>query len=356
MSDEHPAGGAVLLSVIIPAHRCAATLERALSALRESAPPGGPWEIIVVDDSSGDDTPAVAARLADAVVPLGHGPHGPAFARNRGAEYARGELLVFVDADVCVHRSALAGFVMAFRADPDVVAVFGAYDAAPAYTGLVSQYRNLLHHYVHLTNPGDASTFWAGCGAVRRQAFIAAGMFDERRYPRPQIEDIELGGRLCSAGGRIRLVPSIQGTHLKQWTLRRMLATDFRDRAVPWMELLLERGGAFRGASLNVRGTERVLAVLAGAAVLALGAAAAWRSWILALLALAAGAAVVVGNAPLLRWFARERGVAFAIRVVPLRLIFHVLSGAGAGWAILRHTRRRIAGVHAARTRLFPAR
>lgn len=342
--ERSQARGGVLLSVVVPARRCGAMLERSLAALRASESPGGEWELIVVDDASGDDTPAVAGRFADLVLRVEHGPRGPrgpAFARNRGARCARGEYIVFVDADVCVHPAALAGFASAFRTGPDVVAVFGAYDAAPAHCGVVSQYRNLLHHYVHVTNAGDAETFWAGCGAVRHSAFLAAGMFDEQRFPRPQIEDIELGVRLRAAGGRILLVPAIQGTHLKRWTLGRMIATDFHDRAVPWTQLLIESGSVIRGGSLNVSLAERVFTALAAVVVLAAGAALASESWIPLVAALAALASVVAGNATLIRWFARQRGVAFALRVIPLRLIFYAVSGAGAAWAIVGHVRRR---------------
>ena len=58
---------------------------------------------------------------------------------------------------------------------------------------MVSQYRNLLHHFVHQHGHAEASTFWAGCGAIRRAAFDAVGGFDAARFPRPSIEDIELG-------------------------------------------------------------------------------------------------------------------------------------------------------------------
>ncbi|HEV2643319.1 MAG TPA: glycosyltransferase family A protein, partial [Candidatus Elarobacter sp.] len=212
------AGRAPEFSVVVPARNCPDVLARSLGALRASDVASSAWELIVVDDGSTDATPEVAARFADRVVRLGPGPRGPAFARNRGVEQARGEYLVFVDSDVCVHSDALGKLVAALRHDSDVVAVFGAYDTSPPERGLVSQYRNLLHHYVHWINAGPATTFWAGCGAVRRDAFVAVGMFDERRFPRPQIEDIEVGYRLTARGHTIQLSPDIQGTHLKRWT------------------------------------------------------------------------------------------------------------------------------------------
>jgi hypothetical protein len=328
------------LSVIVPALHCASTLARCLRALRGSAPAPGSWEVIVVDDGSTDDTAVVAERMADRVVRIADGPRGPAAARNRGAAVATGEVLVFVDADVCVAPDALWRFEERFAGDPALTAAFGAYDLAPEAPAFVSQYRNLLHHYVHATGAGLAVTFWAGCGAVRAADFRAAGGFDERRFRRPQIEDVELGYRLAAAGARIRLDPDIQGKHLKRWTWRGGVVTDVRDRGVPWMLLLLERGEVASAGPLNLQRREKVLTAVAAAALpLGVGGAALGS---VALLGAGAGAlaVVLVGNAPVLRWFARTRGTGFAICVAPLRIQYYWLNAWSAAWAAAVHLRR----------------
>lgn len=327
------------LSVIVPAYNCAPTLARVITSLAASDLPRGEWELIVADDGSTDtETPRVAL-MADRVVRVADGPGGPGRARNDGAEAARGEVLVFVDADVCVSRTALRQFAELFRATPALGAAFGAYDLAPEAPGLVSQYRNLLHHYVHSTSPGPAVTFWAGCGAVRRTAFEATGGFDAVRYRRPQIEDIELGYRLSALGWPILLVPEIMGTHLKRWTFRGGVVTDFRDRGVPWMELILERKEVAAAGPLNLAIREKVFTVIAPLGVVALLGGLVFRSWPLALPGVAAVFAIIVGNAALLAWFARERGWGFAARVVPLRLAYYTLNAVSAGWAVLGHLR-----------------
>lgn len=327
-----------LLSVVVPARNCAGHLERCLSALAASDLPRHEWELVVVDDASIDGTAAVAARHgADSVLHLGPGPRGPASARNRGAAVARGELVTFVDADVCVQPATLRRLAEALRNDAGLSAVFGSYDTAPAHPSLLSQYRNLLHHHVHQRGAAEAATFWAGCGAVRRSAFVAAGGFDEWRYARPQIEDIELGYRLRESGGRILLRADIQAQHLKHWTLGAMLATDFRDRAVPWMRLLLERGQALRAGPLNLGARERACTALAGVAVLLLAAAALWRRPLWLVLAAVAIAGIAAGDAPLHIWLRRERGWRMVALAVPLRLAQHSLSAAAVGWALLIH-------------------
>ena len=152
-------------------------------------------------------------------------------------------MLVFVDSDVEVHADALARIRAAFADDPGLTAVFGSYDDAPP-GGTVAAFRNLLHHHVHQRGAGPASTFWSGLGAIRRDAFLAAGGFDGERFPHPSIEDVDLGARLVADGARIVLDPAIQGTHLKAWTLRSMVRTDFARRGVPWVALLLRSGGS----------------------------------------------------------------------------------------------------------------
>jgi hypothetical protein len=328
MSDRVP-----LLSVVVPVHNGASTLPQVLSALAATDLPREEWELVVVDDASNDESAALAARFAQAVVRIPTRPHGPAYARNRGVEVAKGSLIVFIDADVVVRSDTLRRFRDVLVDDPTLGAVFGSYDCSPPAPSLVSQYRNLLHHYTHQLGAGERDTFWAGAGAVRRSAFEEAGMYDEWHYPRPQIEDIELGGRLARLGHRIVLRPDIQATHLKRWTLVGGIRTDLRDRGIPWARLLLHRGEFTRSGGLNLRWTEKAATVLVWLALLLLFAAAWWRSWPLAGGAAACAAGVVAANLPLLRFFTRVRSLSFAVRVIPLQLLYHGLNGISFGVA-----------------------
>ena len=326
-----------ILSVIVPAYKCEAYLQQCLQGLLSSDLPRTSWELVVVDDGSTDNTAAVARAVADRVLRVADGPRGPAHARNLGARHAAGTVLVFVDADVVVAPTTLRGFAALFAADPALGAAFGAYDDAPAATDFISQYRNLLHRYVHTLHPGEADTFWAGCGAVKRDIFLAVGGFDALRYPRPQIEDIELGYRLREYGARIVLDPMLTGKHLKRWTFGNMVRTDLHERAIPWMHLILRRGEAMQRGPLNLRVREKLYTVFTATAIAATIGALLFANNALAYTAAFCVVVVLLGNASLLSWFGSRRGFFFAAGVAPLRLLYYAEAGLGAAWAIVTH-------------------
>lgn len=324
------------MSVIVPVYQGSRVLPRSLAALRASDMPEGSWELLVVDDASTDATALIAAEYADTVVRLPGQPRGPAYARNRGVELARGEIIVFIDADVCVHPDTLRRFSAIFAHEPDVSAAFGAYDTSPEAPQLVSQYRNLLHHYVHWQSAGEAETFWGGCGAIRRQVFLEAGRYDEWSYPRPQIEDVELGHRVRRLGYRIVLRPEIQCKHLKRWTLRGVVTGDFRDRGVPWTRMLIQNGLATKTRTLNLRTVEKLNTVLVWLALGLVGVALLWRSWPAAAVAAGCLSIVIWLNRALYGFFVRTRGLWFAVAVIPLHTLYYVNNGFAVlyGWTL----------------------
>ena len=322
------------VSVVVPARQAEGVLPACLEALERSRL--RPAEVIVVDDGFSTDGTARVARERGARVLATPRRLGPGGARNAGVAAAAGEIVVFVDSDVCVHADAIGLLVEELSRDPAAVAAFGSYDTSPPGGNFTSQYKNLMHHYVHQRGREDAFTFWAGLGAVRREAFLAAGGFDAERYTRPSIEDIELGGRLRAAGGGIRLVKSAQGTHLKNWTLSGLLKTDILDRGVPWTELILASGRVPDDLNLGPRHRIGVAAACLAVASLPLAAARRRFPWEAAALA---GIAVAAGS-DALSFLARQRGVVFAVRAIPLHLAYYVSSGVALAIGTARHLAR----------------
>ena len=317
------------LSLVIPVHNGGEPFARCLNAVAALEP--GPDEVIVVADGCTDDSAGVALERGCSIVTLAR-RMGPAAARNEGARAAGGGILFFVDSDVALPRDAVRQVLAAFAGEPQVAALFGSYDDEPAAEGFLSQYKNLMHHYVHQTSSEDAWTFWGACGAIRRDVFFSVGGFDES-FTKPSIEDIELGYRLRAVGSRIRLVKSLQVKHLKRWTLVSLVATDFLRRALPWSRLILERGLPANDLNLKVGARVSVVLVYALVACLVL---AAWRPWLLAIAA--AWALLLLGaNGGVYGFFLRKRGMVFTAGAICWHWFYYLYGGAAFAAAAVLH-------------------
>ena len=311
--------GSRTLSVVVPVHQGREHLDRVLSALADSRIPLNAWELIVVDDASSDGSAEIAAGYADLVVRLTGHARGPAYARNRGVEIARGNLIAFVDADVLVHPDALARMCQAMGDDPSIGAVVGVYDASPTAGGLLSDYRNLLRHVEHRRDAGDTDAFSAGLALVRREAFTHAGMFDEWRFQRPQAEALELGDRLRSLGYRMVRREDAQATHLKRWTFTHWIRVDLIDRGMSvarMNQFPVLRARADRLYLSTPLDTLFAIAAAAGAGFAAwIGSPELFLVGVLCLLAL------LVRNAHFFAALVRSRGIGFAMAAVPLHAV-----------------------------------
>ena len=307
------------VSIVIPVHVGALGFDKCLASVRALSPPAD--EVLVVVDGPAAE-PMRLAEESGATVLSTPTSEGPARARNLAARTARGDVLFFIDADVAASPDAVGRIQRLFAADSGLDAVIGSYDDAPGQTNFLSQYRNLLNHYVHQVGNERASTFWGACGAIRREVFLRHGGLDET-YAKPSIEDIELGYRLRRAGHRIMLCKELQCTHLKRWTFGTMVRTDFFDRAVPWARLIAAKGGMVN--DLNLRWECRLSVVTVFALVAGLGGGLAWP-W---LWAVAAGCgAVLIGlNCRFYRFLVGKRGVLFALAAVPFHWLHYLASG-----------------------------
>jgi glycosyltransferase involved in cell wall biosynthesis len=273
---------AVSISVIVPVFNSAQYLRLCLEHLRRSA--FVDYECIVVDDGSTDASADVAAEFGAKVLHTGQ-RRGPAFARNLGATSAQGEILFFIDADVCVAPGTLTRVMGNFKHDSQLAAVMGSYDDSPASQDFLSLYKNLMHCYVHHNSRREACTFWSGCGAIRRSVFLEHSGFDES-YDRPAIEDIELGYRLTRANEKLMLDPSINVKHLKRWSFFSLVRTDIRDRGIPWTELILR--DRHLPNDLNLQLSQRVSTALVFLLIV-MALASAWfagRSFVVTVLTL----------------------------------------------------------------------
>ncbi len=318
MHDSNPPDWSGL-SVVVPCFNAGEDLERCLDALRRHNGPG--LEIVVVDDASTRGDPGAVAERHGATFVTRDINAGPAVARNAGVEAAAGDVILFIDSDVVVHEDTVRRALRTLRDDPALGACFGSYDTDPADPAFLSQFRNLYHRWVHQCGSPEASTFWTGCGAVRREAFVAVGGFSPV-LSRMGMEDIDLGYRLRDAGYRIALVKDMECKHLKAWTLGGMVRTDIFHRGVPWMLLLLAREDG--APDLNIDHASRVATVAGGLLPVSALLGLFWPP----LLGIAGLAALLITG---LRWgfvryAAKLRGPVFAAGTVPALWLFFLCS------------------------------
>jgi len=132
-------------------------------------------------------------------------PLSPAQARNRGAGQARGEVLVFTDADCLPRPDWLAALAERFG-DPAVTVVGGGVAFDRQNYWMFADNLSMFYDYLAEHPPGERRQLPSLNLAIRRELFEAVGGFDER-YPRPSGEDADLTIRLRKLGHCLRFEP-----------------------------------------------------------------------------------------------------------------------------------------------------
>lgn len=325
--------GILPLSVIVSSRDSGTTLDEVLAGIRASELRRDAYEIIVVDDASSDRSVAVAARHADTVVRLSGPFSGPAYARNRGVEVARGEIVVFVEGDVVVRPDTLSRMLATLAERSDVVAVSASRDEASGAPNFVSQYWNLLLRFGEQRHAGRCAQFASGCGAVRRKVFLSVGMYDEWRFGTGCLESVELGERLLGAGHGVLLISDLKVTHLKRWDFTSVCQEVWRRGKLLARSLGYVRMSAAVPSEVMFTLIRALMPALAIFATLTLGAAFLPQPNLFAKSGLTL-AALLMTNFPVHRFYASERGLGFAVAAAPLHLIVQVLAAVAlcSGW------------------------
>jgi GT2 family glycosyltransferase len=217
MNEAH-----VAVSVVIPTYNRAASLDRLLTALEAQEPVPGGHEVIVVDDGSTDDTPAVVARHAT-VRCLRQQNAGPAAARNRGWRDGSAPLVAFTDDDTVPERAWLVDLTAAFEAQPSLDAVGGRIDSLDG--GFLADFVQLEGQVHHKVQPdGDVLFLVTANSAWRREALTELGGFDES-FSFASGEDTDLSLRAVRRGFKLAVVDAAGVRHEHRATLSRILAT-----------------------------------------------------------------------------------------------------------------------------------
>jgi hypothetical protein len=237
-----------------------------------------------------------------------------------GARAARGDIFFLVDADCVVQPDTLAQGVDAFEHGAQVI--FGSYTAETSAPGFLAQFKNYQHHYTHQQGQDVQTSFWSGCGALTREAFEDVAGFD---VTLKACEDIEFGWVLTQAGHPVRLIKDMQVEHLKVYSLRGLIRSDLKARAIPWTRLI--RAGRSELGKLNTARDGVRATAWTGAFWLSLIAAPFLPS-ILPVAAVALGG-VAWHSRGLLRFIAERRGAGFLLKSLAALVMHFTICGVG---------------------------
>lgn len=216
------AGSRLTVSVIVPAFNTAQTLPRCIDALLNQTVRREAYEIIIVDDGSTDDTAEAADRRDVNLVRRNHA--GPAAARNAGISRARGDLLLFTDADCEPTPNWIEAMVQPF-ADPKVMGCKGVYRTRQR--GLLPRFVQVEYEEKYRSMEGVDSIDFIDTysAAYRKSVFLAEGLFSEDILA---AEDVEFSFRLAQRGHRLVFNPQAIVYHSHAQSLRHYLQRKFR--------------------------------------------------------------------------------------------------------------------------------
>lgn len=219
------------VSVVVPTFERRASLARLLNAL--ACQTGDvDFEVLVVDDGSGDDTRAGVrtVRVPYPLRVLEQANRGPAAARNRGVNDASGEIIVFFDDDVVPAPDAVSVHAAAHRGSLDRVVVGPMLPPVswqrPSWIRWEEQ--KLLGQYDAMNSgryPCTYRQFFTGNASLRRDRFMAAGGFDPSFG---RAEDVELGYRLSRDGMHFTFEPAARVWHYPSRSFTAWKRTPFR--------------------------------------------------------------------------------------------------------------------------------
>ncbi len=281
-SFEDRFGPGIWVSVVIATYNRQDLLRRLLAQLDEQTIDAKRYEVIAVDDGSKDDT---RAQLADVKTRYAHHIErqenaGPAVARQRGVEKAKGKIVVFLDDDMQVRPTFLERHLEA-HLHPEMV-VLGRLrpDAKIAEMPLFERFYARV-----LARQGDAfaageekvrgHNLYTGNVSMPRELFLRVGGFDPQFRA---LEDEELGIRLEKAGATFGFANDAESVHGSDWTsMKKWMDRCFRDgvyqtkvsrkhpdapESSPWRHLpnLNPVSRPFMALALASPGTARVIA------------------------------------------------------------------------------------------------
>lgn len=256
---------------------------------------------------------------------------GAAAGRNKGASFARGEIILFVDSDIRLPWGAIEELVAEYRRRPcDALMVIHQGEAHHKNFPSVFKHAYLSHFHRRLTGP--VSFLDSSCLLVSREAWERHNGFK----PLPTLEDYELGNRMAMSGATLLTTDRVKIEHLRRYSHRELLATDFA-RAIMKVRLMAAYRGSHADRSAGEIMPEYLYGVplsLLGFLSLLVGGALGWP---LLLLPLVLVGAFYLVNRPFIAHFHRLSEGRFRGRFLLFLALDMLVVGVGAIYGLFLH-------------------
>ncbi len=235
------------LTVLIPAYNEEKVISRTIESILEASYPDK--EIIVIDDGSKDRTYQIAMGYTNRGVKVIHRPNGgKATALNHGLLFARGEIIVIVDADSQITKNTLVELVKPFR-DPSVAAVAGNIKVlnrrnfltncqSLEYIASINIYRRALDIF------GSVTVVPGALGAYRREVMQGGGSYDTDTL----VEDFDVTIKALKSGQIVQA-----STSAVSYTEAPLSVKDFVKQRLRWYRGNFQAMWKHRDAVFNSR-------------------------------------------------------------------------------------------------------
>lgn len=206
------------ISVIVPFHNAANTIVMTLESLSKAYHYFD--EILCVNDNSTDDSVELIEEFVESsqhlnvrIINQDLQKRGAAAARNLGVQYANGNYLLFLDADVIVKPGTIPLLVHCLVKEADVCACVALFEEYSLQNGVLANFQAFTVHSVYLSVPADQSPIMGTqCLLIRTKDFTVTGGFSEE-FTGATVEDFELGYLLRAKGRIIRVVTDARIVH-----------------------------------------------------------------------------------------------------------------------------------------------
>ncbi len=331
-----------MVSVVIPAHNAAGTIAASLRALENQTIPRHLYEIIVVDDGSTDGTAEAArqfmpssgsANPSDETAPLAkliRQPHqGAAAARNAGARVARGDVILFLDAD-CIPAPDWLERMLSHVSMDGVAGAGGRIQTRQQC--LIPRFIQIEYdeRYERVARYRSVDFVSSATAAYRRETFQAIGGFDTAMLG---AEDVDLSFRLAEAGYKLVFAPDAVVYHPHPVTLWAYVRRKFQ--YARWRAAVYSRHPRKVADDSRTPQAQKLQIALAPIIVLGLLSGMVWRP-LLIMAGLAAGAFLATAGSLMRRAWQVDPRIALASPA----LLFASAMAAAAGLAVGTFQRR----------------